>query len=185
MVKYISMANVILYIATSLDGYIADTKGGVGWLEKYPHGKEDYGYKNFLSRTGTLIMGSNTYETVLKMGAWPYKNKKTYVVSSRKFKRDKNVTFYNGDLEALVEEIENEEEGDIWLVGGGKLAAGFINSRLVDEMRLFVVPVLLGTGIRLFTDEVKKSTFKVIAAITYKSGVIELHYQAKKRVTRS
>lgn len=175
------MSKVILYIAASLDGYIARPDGNLDWLVNLPNpGNTDHGYADFLSSIGTTIMGRKTYEVVLGFDMeWPYQGIQSYVVTS-----DKNLDIptpdtevLSGDLIAGVQSMKMESGKDIWLIGGGKLITFFLNHSLIDRMIISVIPVILGEGIPLFPDNPKGSIWKLEEAVTYSTGVVSLIYE--------
>ena len=173
------MGEVILYIATSLDGYIADEEGGVGWLERYEAGDDDYGYAALLERVGTAIMGGRTYRQVLGFGPWPYATLTTYVVTRQSLADPPapSIRSFRGDVRELVARIRANSDRDVWLVGGADLVSQFVNRHLIDEYILFVMPLLLGRGIRLFRDLRSPTPLELERAVSYASGVVELCYR--------
>jgi dihydrofolate reductase len=174
------MRKIILYIAASLNNKIATPDGSVAWLDEIPNPeKTDYGYAEFLSSIDTTIQGYNTYQQLVDWGIeFPYKDKKNYVFSR---KPDR---FNNGYVEFITEDkieyfraLKNTEGKDIWVIGGGQINTIFLNAGLIDEIRLFVMPVILSGGIDLF-DEVPLATkLNLISSRTYNSGVVENTYQ--------
>lgn len=176
-----AIPKVILYVAASLDGFIADRDGGVGWLDGYD--SRNYGHDEFVRRIGTVIMGSRTYEQTLTFGAWPHKGQATYVVTHRQGlpRPDAGITFHGGDLGELVREIKAKGGNDVWLVGGAKLAASFFNAGLIDELMLFVIPVLLGDGMPLFGGLSRREPLSLLNVVSYPDGVAQLHYGGLRR----
>lgn len=176
-----SNRKVKLYIAASIDGYIARPDGSLDWLEGLPNpNKIDYGYHAFYKTIDTVIMGRITYEEVLSFDVdWPYANGKTYVVSSDRALniKTKNTWLIPEDLVNKVTMIKDEEGKDIWLLGGGKLVTTFLNADLIDEMILFITPVILGEGIPLFPDKPKEATFELVEAKAYETGMTGLTYR--------
>ena len=173
------MSKVILYIAESLDGYIALPDGGISWLSEFESGGEDYGYSKFYSGIGAVVMGSKTYEQALGFEKWPYPGMTTYVVTHRKFgkKPDSKVLFYKGDLNKLVKEAKSKTRKDVWLVGGANLIAGFMNEKLIDEYVISVIPVLLKEGIALFNGLKSKKRLVLIGVRRFPNGVVQLRYR--------
>ena len=173
------MPLVILYIATSLDGFIADRDGGVGWLDDI-HPSEadgDYGYVEFYDSVGALIMGRATYDQVLDFGAWPYPGKPTFVFTSNPPNGDHpNVEFVSGNPKAFVEGLKARPEQDIWLVGGGKLIASFREQGLIDRYIITIIPVLLGEGIPLFAGGQPGETLRLEEMKRFDSGLAQLKY---------
>lgn len=167
------MPKVTLYIATSLDGFIAEPDGGVGWL--FTEG--DYGYTAFFDSVGALLMGRRTYEQVLGFGEWPYGEKPTYVFTRSAPGGDHpHVEFVSGDLGAFVEELRRRTTGDVWLVGGAALVSAFRELGSIDEYILSVHPVLLGDGIPLFERSLPRETLRLLEVHTYESGLVQLRY---------
>src|SRR3989338_6011301 len=117
------MGKVILYIASSLDGFIAKSDGDISWLDKYQDGKEDYGYSEFYKEVGASIMGANTYEKALTLKGGIDNKMPTYVITHRKLQTpaDARITLYSGNLAELVNKIKRRTKKNIWLVGGGQL----------------------------------------------------------------
>jgi dihydrofolate reductase len=165
------MSKVILYIAISLDGYIAKEDGSVDWLFFFD---EDYGYEKFKSTIDTIIMGRKTYEQVLTFGEWPYSGLKTYVYTHHELK-DNNVEFISGSIAKTIVAIKKQSTKNIWLVGGGNLITEFAKQQLIDEYILFIIPVLLGAGISILQESIEMNKFKFTKTKSYKSGIIELH----------
>ncbi|MEW6015454.1 MAG: dihydrofolate reductase family protein [Candidatus Zixiibacteriota bacterium] len=172
------MPKVILYIAVSLDGFIATPDGGIDWLLPYQDSPEDYGLKEFDASVGALIMGANSYRKELSFGRWSHHGKKCCVLSSRPLPvpQDAAVDFYSGDLKVLVERIKRESENNIWLVGGGRVVTQFINEGLLEEMMLFYIPVFLSRGIPLFAAVTSAPSLTLVNSKAYPSGVVRLHY---------
>lgn len=176
------MQTVILYIAMSLDGFIAKADGGLDWLTKYNNEGEDYGYGEMLSRVGSTVMGRKTYEQVKGDIRTAYSDKSVYIITNSDSKKIDNMTFVSGDTAEIVKSIKQNEVKDVWLVGGADLVNQFVKAGLVDEMIVTIVPIILGTGIRLFTDNNPEVHFKHIKTIPYRSGLVSLYYQNSKNI---
>src|ERR1700741_2355855 len=143
------MSKIILNLAISLDGFIADEQGGVDWLNDFQKPGDDYGMNDFFKKCGTAVMGSKTYEQALSFNSW-FGKMEGIVFTSRQLPAFKNVSikFFKGDPTPVAQEIKKREK-DIWLVGGGVMIADFINHRLIDEFIISIVPRLLGKGLAL------------------------------------
>ncbi len=170
-----------LFIAQSLDGYIADDEGGVGWLEQ-AGGGEDYGYSEFYSRVGAVALGAATYEQLLSWGTWPYGDVPAWVFTHRQLAvpPDADVRFTDrppGEVVAEMDEAAGER--NVWLVGGAGVVAQWIDERLLDELILFVVPLLLGGGVRLF-ERTKRTNVELVETKLYPSGFVELRYRLER-----
>jgi len=164
---------VILYVATSLDGFIADCDGGVDWL--FTDG--DYGYGDFLAGIEALIMGRKTYEQVLSFGEWPYGGKAAYVYTRSVLQGEHpHVEFVSGDVSAFVADLRARCSQDIWLVGGAQLIAPFRAQGLIDQYVLSVHPVLLGEGIPLFLGTQPLTELRLEHTKSYDSGLVQLIY---------
>ena len=135
--------NIILDIATSLDGFIARKDGSVEWLSPYEKGQEDYGYKDFLKKVGIVIMGNTTYKQVLSFGEFPYRGKDCFVFTRNKEKRkDENVTFVSKNARDFISQLNLRKNENIWLVGGASIIDEFLKLDLIDE---FIITI--GCGI--------------------------------------
>ncbi|MCP3740246.1 dihydrofolate reductase family protein [Rossellomorea sp. BNER] len=173
MIKY----KVVLYIAMSLDGYIARKDGSVDWLNDVKGDGADNGYDAFYKNIEVVIMGRNTYEEVLHLSEeFPYKGKKCIVLTQSKKMTNPHVIFTNEDIENLVSHLKAQANGDIWLVGGGELVKSFMEKGLIEELQIAVIPKLLGDGISLFPKGIIPSTFSLQE--TEKMGdIISLKYK--------
>ncbi len=157
------MAKVTLYIATSVDGFIATKDGGGDWLSMVESMETDYGYGDFYRSIDAIAMGSKTYEQVLGFGAWPYAGKPCYVFTRRGLtSARKDVIFPLAGPDAVVQEMESQGWRNIWLVGGAQLIAAFLKLRLIDEYILSVIPILLGDGIPLFLSTGKEIKLQLV-----------------------
>lgn len=172
------MRKCSVYIATSLDGYIARPDGGLDWLTKYPITPEtNYGYDEFYASIDTVVMGGRTYRELLNMDIpWMYKGKKTYVVTHNAVKTDENIEFITDNIINRIVELRKEIGKNIWIIGGGELITLLLNTGLVDELQICYVPVILGNGIPLFPNNPKESAWELIGSTAYDSGIIKLDY---------
>lgn len=167
------MRKVILFIASSLDGYIARTSGSVDWLFT----DQDYGYTDFLAGVDTILMGRRTYEQVLSFGEYPYKDIQGYVFSKvRAGETDEHVTFISGDPAGFVEGLKSSTGKDIWLVGGAAVIQLFMVHDLIDEFMIFVHPIILGKGIPLFHAPVPTRTLSFQNCRAFDTGLVRLTY---------
>jgi dihydrofolate reductase len=169
-----------LYIACSLDGFIAREDGSIDWLTKYENNPEtDYGYSEFYASIGTVLMGRKTYEQILGFGDWPYREKKTYVFTRQKepLRREKSVEFVSGDVGEFVRRLKENTDEDIWLVGGSQLIKVFLEENLVDDMIVFVVPIILGDGIPLFDRIGREIRLRLVKTERYESGLVGMEYK--------
>ena len=174
------MAKVILYIATSLDGYIAKMDHDISWLSSVKMANEDYGYQAFLSNIDAILMGSNSFQAIKQIANWPYPNKQCYVAShATDIIADENVTFIT-DPVSTIAQLKAANRGNIWLLGGANLADSLIRLDLVDEFIVSTIPILLGNGIRLFNAPLPLLNLRVLACTAYPSGLVQTHYEIPK-----
>jgi len=147
------MSKLILYIACSLDGYIADQNGGISFLDEVPPDDFNLVYDDFYASVNTLIMGGKTYRQLtgeLSPGNWPYAGKKCFVYTKTPFEPTDDVEATTLPPAELLAEIRRTSEGDIWLMGGGEIIKLFLESRLIDRYYIYMMPTLLGGGVPLF-----------------------------------
>ena len=174
------MRKIKLYSSMSLNGKIARKDGDINWLETFPNPDHlDYGFKEFYDSIDTTIQGYNTYELLLKRGIEiPSKDKYNYVLSSKiELKDTKYIKFVTEDHIQFVKKLKEESGKDIWLIGGGKTNTSLYNEGLIDELILFVVPVILDGGIELFEHLPKMSFLKLLGVKHYETGMVELKYE--------
>ncbi len=179
---------LILYIAQSLDGYIAAPNDDLSFLDVVRadtnNGKEeDYGYSDFIATVDTVLIGRKTYDWVLKQnGNYPNsEDKKTYVITRQEKPTEGNLIFSTEKLKSLVHWLkyaEEEQTGkDIFCDGGADLVNSLLREDLIDEMIISVIPVLLGNGIKLFQDDRPFRKLELIETKTYESGLLQVHYK--------
>ncbi len=175
------MAKIKVYIASSLDGFIARKDDSIDWLEKMGGEDEDYGYNDFIENVGACIMGARTYAECRKHPDRFIAGLTTYVVSRQIMPIDENqkIEFLIGNLKDSIARIRRSTTKDIWLVGGGKLIATFLNEKLVDEILHFIAPVLLHEGIPLYPGLKQDISLQFLDNKKYASGMVRLHYAVK------
>lgn len=172
--------DVILYITASLDGFIADPSGGVDWLIE-PGEDEDYGFLDLMESIDTVLQGSHTYLSTLDLvDEDPYGGTTDYVFTSRD---DLPVLgdpiFVKDDPVAFVRALKAEDGKRIWLIGGGELATTLMNADLVDEIDLFVQPVVLGDGIPLWRPPMETRALELLDTKAWPSGIAQLRYRVR------
>jgi dihydrofolate reductase len=165
-----------LYIAVSVDGFIAPPDGSPAWLAEYD--ANQYGYADFIAGIGTVVMGRASYEEALGLGDWPWPGRRCVVLTSRRIAPPPGaeVETASGDVEDLAAKLKRESPGDIWLLGGAKAARPFLAAGLVDRLELFQIPVLLGDGLRLFEAGLPPRQLSLEKAQAHEKGVVELLY---------
>src|SRR5450755_2045684 len=173
-------STVTLHVVSSVDGFIAKKDNSVSWMDSsgdvYEKGVSEGNADDVVTSIDCFVLGSRTYEHALELG-WPYGDTPTVVITNRELPSTrKSVEFYAGDLKKLVDEILAPRYENIWLVGGALLCQSFLRLDLVDEMRLAIVPVLLGEGLRLFDNSGIETRWHLKNVIAYKTGFVELLY---------
>lgn len=170
------MRKVILFIAASLDGYIARKDGAIDWL--FTEG--DYGYQEFYQSIDTTLTGNTTYQQTLTFGEFPYPGKTNYVFTRNQNQAKHNqVTFVSSDVPDFVRQLKQASGKDIWLVGGGQINTILLNAGLIDEMIVSIHPIILGEGIPLFAGQPREKKTTLVAVKSFDSGLIQLHYQIR------
>ncbi len=169
------MRKIKLFIASSLDGFIAREDGSIDWLPQ----SGNSGYEEFYKTIDTVIIGRKTYEQILTFGKYPYEGKKSYVLTKNTtIKKEGNVEFVF-EAEKLVKELISSSGKDIWLVGGAELVSVFLNQDLIDEIILSIIPVVLGKGIPLFKNIRRETKLQLLKTREY-DELVELNYKVKK-----
>ena len=168
---------LILFIAMSLDGYIAREDGNIDFLSSVQTPGEDYGYKAFIDTIDTVIMGRKTYDKVLGFGIeFPHQDKRCIVLSRTRLGRDRHVEFYNGDVETLSRQLQESAGLDIFIDGGAEVVHQFAAMHLIDRYIISLLPLLLGRGIPLFKSDREPERLKLIENTAYPSGLVQLTY---------
>jgi dihydrofolate reductase len=175
------MSSVILYIAASLDGFIAGPGGDLEWLNTLPNpDNSDHGYAAFYSKIGATVMGRKTYDEILDFGVdWPYRDVLSYVVTrdSAFAPSTPDTTAVRGDLPGLIQSLKARlEDKDIWLVGGGQLITAFLSHNLIDGLIITHIPVILGQGIPLFPGKHPASSWQLTHTESFASGAVSVTY---------
>ena len=173
-----------VFIATSLDGYIADKNGRIDWLKTVPNPKnDDMGYVEFINRIDALLMGRKTFETVLAFDIdWPY-NRPVFVLSDKlteipESQRGK-AFLVNGDLAKILEQIHEKGLNQLY-IDGGTTIQNFLKEDLIDEIVISIIPILLGGGSSLFAELPNELEFELVRTKTYLNQITQNHYKRRK-----
>ena len=173
------MGRVQLYIAASLDGFIADEHGGIGWLTAFEQAGEDHGFAEFIAGVGAMAMGATTYEQLVAEHGWPRGQPPAWVFTHRTLDvpdgADVRLTS-TSPAQALEEMRAVVGDRNVWLVGGGELVASFLDAGLIDDVLLFAVPVVLGEGVPLWRRGLP-SPLRLLEAKPYATGLVGLRYE--------
>ena len=177
---------ITIHMVSSLDGYIAKKDNSVSWFEtsdNYEKGVSGQNPEKFLKTIDCYIMGSRTYEHALELSksyGWAYGDTPTIVVTNRNLSDERqNIEFYSGDLNKLVNERLKPNYKNVWLVGGAVLAKDFIRLKLADEIRLSILPIILGDGLPFFDHIAQEQALHLKDVTAYKSGMVELCYEIR------
>jgi len=170
---------VILYIAASVDGYIAKPGDDLSFLSMVEKEGEDYGYTAFMRDVDTVIMGRKTHDWVVKAtGAFPHQDKKVFVITRTPRPAMEETKYYNGDLVELIKHIKNQGGKNIFCDGGAEIVRAFLHHDLIDEFVISIIPVLLGGGKRLFMEDgYAEKNLELLNVKSYEKGLVQLHYR--------
>jgi dihydrofolate reductase len=173
---------VILYIAASIDGYIAMPGDDLSFLNGVQKEGEDYGYAEFVDSVDTVILGRKTYDWVMtQVEEFPHANKTTYVITRREKSAVGKTQFYSGDLKALISKLKKEEGKNIFIDGGAEVVTLLLSEHLIDEFIISFIPVFVGSGTRLFKDGRPGEHLELISTKHFDTGLVQLHYKTKQR----
>lgn len=177
------MRKISLFIATSLDGYIAKPDDDLSFLRLIEKEGEDYGYAEFTNTIDTVIVGRRTYDHVLEeIGPSHYDDgqRDVYVITRTERPQVGRTIFYTGDITELVKRLKSEKGKNIYCDGGAEIINELLKHDLIDEFIISVIPVLLGDGIKLFKDGRPEQRLEFITAKTFETGLIQLYYRREK-----
>jgi len=176
--NYLNRPKISAYMATSIDGYIAQKDGGLDWLERTPTPNEDFGFKEFMDSVDVLIMGRNTYDVVTEFDEWPYQGTRVIVLSQSLKQTKDEAELFSGEIQSLVSKLHSEGVKHIY-IDGGVTICNFLEVGMVDQLTITVIPIILGNGIRLFNPMDKEHNCSLISAQSYPSGLVQLRYKIK------
>jgi dihydrofolate reductase len=169
---------VILYIACSLDGYIAKPNDDLSFLDIVKQDGEDYGYNEFIATVDTVILGRKTYDWVIKqVKTYPDEGKEVYVITSTDKPKEGRVNFYSGNLKELVSDLKEKGGQHIFCNGGATIVNELLQYRLIDEIIISVIPVLVGRGTKLFKEGQPEQNLTLISSKKFVTGLVQLHYK--------
>lgn len=170
------MAEIIVYIAHSVDGFIADRSGGLGFLQ--PFEGYDFGYDAFVAKIDAVVMGANTYRDCRSFPTWPYPGRSTIVMTKGSPIDGDGLAVFDGRTPAeIVEDLIHAGRRRIFLVGGGGVIRAFLDARLVKRLILFQIPVILGGGAALWPPGKRSVPLVFVHATAHRNGVVETEYE--------
>ncbi len=181
--KLMQMTKTILYIATSLDGFVAGKNDDISWL--FPYNDVDYGFDEFFSHIGAIIQGRRSYEIEVQHGWETPRPVPTFVLSheipEKKTPKRSDVVFTHEDIAEVLKKAKKLTDKHIWIEGGANVAQQFLRRELIDEIVLSFVPVILGDGVRLFDNIEKQIDLSLIDIKRFDKGLVQLIYARKDR----
>jgi dihydrofolate reductase len=172
---------LVLYIAVSLDGYIAKPNNDLSFLSVVERDGEDYDYNNFISTVDTVIIGRKTYDWVTEQFEFPHSNKNTFVITRTPRPANGKVCFYTGNLTQLINTLKQQNGKTIFCDGGAEIVNELVKNKLMDEFIISFIPILVGSGIKLFNDGRPEQELDLLDVKNFESGLVQLHYAVKKQ----
>ena len=170
------MPDVILYIAHSIDGFIADRDGKIGWL--HPYDGWDFGYDAFYARIDAVVMGRKTYQDCRGFPEWPYRGRSAVVMTKGPPVDQDGLAVFDGRTpQEILIDLEHAGRRHVWLAGGGGPVRAFLDAGLLKRAILFQIPVVLGSGAPLWPPGRKTFPAKLRRAATHMNGVVETEYE--------
>ncbi|WP_431277417.1 dihydrofolate reductase family protein [Leifsonia poae] len=178
------MARTIYYVASSIDGFIADAHDRIDWLLQFGFEAYDAHYQRFLSGIGAIVMGAATYEFLLADESleWPYAGIPTWVVTHRELPvvAGADITFFAGDIAQLDAELRaSAGDRDVWVVGGGSIAAQFADAELLDEVQVTIMPIFVGSGKPLLPVSQVSQPLELVSSTPFRGGAVEHVYKLR------
>ena len=178
---------VTIHMVSSLDGIIAKRDNSISWFDtshNYDKGVAGQDPEEFLKTIDCYVMGSRTYEHAIELSksyGWAYGDKPTIVLTNRNLTTDKpNIEFYSGDLNTLVNKRLKPNYKNVWVAWGAILTKDLIRLKLADEIRVSILPILLGDGLLFFDHLGQEQILQLTDTTAYKNGMVELYYNIIK-----
>ena len=169
-----------LFIAMSLDGYISKPDGDISFLDEMNQEGEDYGYTAYIESVDTILLGRKTYDKILSMGVdSPYGDREVYVLTRNAREHSGKTVFYSDDLRALVYDLKNKPGKNIYCDGGAEIIQQLLQAELIDQLTISIIPVILGSGIRLFDKIYPEQKLTLLESKSFTKGLTQLHYVIK------
>lgn len=172
------MRKVVLYIACSLDGYIAKPKDDLSFLSIVEQEGEDYGYHDFIQTVDTVVMGRKTYDWVMRqVSEFPHAEKEAYIITRTPRPTVGNINFYSDDVKKLIRHLKYKEGKNIFVDGGAEVIHTLLQENLIDEFYISIIPILLGGGVHLFKEGFPEQKLQLRNVKHFKTGLVQLHYE--------
>jgi dihydrofolate reductase len=169
---------LILYISTTLDGFIAKPNDDLSFLSIVEQEGEDYGYADFVASIDTVIMGRKTYDWVMtQVPVFPHADKTAFIITRTARPSIGNTHFYTGNLKELVQKLKAEPGKNIYCDGGAAIVHELLKERLIDEFIISIIPILVGAGIKLFNNKLPEQQLTLLSSKQFDKGLVQLHYK--------
>jgi len=169
---------VVLYIAVSLDGFIAKPNDDLSFLSIVEQEGQDYGYADFVKTIDAVIVGRKTYDKVISMGFdFPHADKDAYIITRTPRPDLGSIKFYTGDLKSLIAKLKSENGKNIFCDGGAEIVNELLKDSLIDEFIISVIPILVGNGTQLFKNGLPEQKLELISVKHFEKGLTQLHYK--------
>ncbi|WP_421920108.1 dihydrofolate reductase family protein [Marinifilum sp.] len=178
------MKQNLVFIAQSIDGYIANRKNELDWLDMIPNPNQlDLGYRSFIEKVDAIVMGHNTFNTVCSFDIdWPYIQPVFVISNSMRELPEKyqgKVELVNGKLSDILEMIHSKGFESLY-IDGGKTIQSFLNEDRIDELIVSTLPILLGGGVPLFRDLIKEQEFELLESKVYLNNIVQNRYKRRR-----
>lgn len=175
------MPHVIYHVASSPDGFVADSDDKVDWLNQFNAFDDKVlmdDFQKLMSSFDAILLGGTTYQFAVDHGKWMGAGTPTWVFTSRDLPAlDPCIQITNETPATVVGDIASQNHKRIWLMGGGKLAVSFLDAGLLDEENLAIAPTMLGHGVPLIVDTKTEPKLKLIESKNYSNGFVSVRYQ--------
>ncbi|HEY6033850.1 MAG TPA: dihydrofolate reductase family protein [Kofleriaceae bacterium] len=172
------MRRCSVFIATSLDGYIARSDGGIDWLAIVARAGEDYGYAKFMANVDVILIGRATFDTAAGFAEWPYPGKRVVVATHRPQPSIHGEVYACGEPAQLLADLGPARR---IYIDGGSLITQFLAADLIDDLRIAILPIVLGNGVRLFRGGEGEHRLELTGHRVYPSGLVALEYHRPPR----
>lgn len=169
---------VVLFIAMSIDGFIAKDEDNIEFLSIVDRPGEDYGYADFTNTVDTVIWGRKTYDKVKTLNpAYLHQDKKVYVITRSRSGQEGHVEYYNGPVSELIASLQSSDGKHIYCDGGAEVIHALLEAKLIDRMIISIIPHMVGNGVRLFKGDSPEQALRLTRSTQFPSGLVQLWYE--------
>jgi len=172
---------VIVFIAMSIDGFIAAENDNLDFLQLVEQEGEDYGYNEFHNSIDTVIMGRKTYDKIVSFDVpFPHSNKECYILTNNKELQSPSVQYYSNKVEALIAQLKSKAGKNIFVDGGAQIVQLLLQKQLIDEFIISIIPTIVGSSTTLFKKGITPQHYQLVSAKSFSKGLVQLHYTKNK-----